>query len=198
MFFYIVCSLFCLWFFMFFLSRFRCRCFINCLMENDTKMVPKINPWVTFSAKKAPKVLKMYAKRVPKWGQNGLLKHCFFILYEKGQNAPDPWFSHIIRGSGHFKCMQNRYEINIKSMPEKGMQKVWNMMQKLTSNGCQNRSTISKIMKKGIPKIDAEIWCWKKGPLVFRLGILDWIFGGLGEGGWQNSGKIPGLIFTPV
>ena len=53
-------------------------------------------------------------------------------------------------------------------MPEKAMQKVWKMMPKWRPNGGQDRLKILKNAKKGMAKIDAEIWCWKKGKSQFR------------------------------
>ena len=35
---------------------------------------------------------------------------------------------------GTYKCMKNQYTIDVKSMPEKAMQKVWKMMPKLKPN----------------------------------------------------------------
>ena len=46
-------------------------------------------------------------------------------------------------------------------MPEKAMQKVWKIMPKWRPNGCQDRLKIWKYAKKGMAKINAEIWCWK-------------------------------------
>ena len=48
------------------------------------------------------------------------------------------------------------------------------MMPKWNPNGGQNRLKIWKYAKKGMPKIDAKIWCWKKCAWLFSLSILDW------------------------
>ena len=55
--------------------------------------------------------------------------------------------------------MKTRYKIDAKSMLEKVMQKVSKMMPKLRPNGGQDRLKIQKYAKKGMAKIDAEIWC---------------------------------------
>ena len=40
---------------------------------------------------------------------------------------------------GMQKRIKNQSKIDAKSMLEKGMQKVWKMMQKWSQNGCQNQ-----------------------------------------------------------
>ena len=63
--------------------------------------------------------------------------------------------------------MKIRYKIDAKSMPEKVMPKVANMMPKLRPNGGQYRLKIQKYAKKGMAKIDTEILCRKKGKRRF-------------------------------
>ena len=55
------------------------------------------------------------------------------------------------------KRIKNRSKIDAKSMLEKGMQKVWKMMQKWSQNGCQNRSKKTKMPEKRHAKNHAEI-----------------------------------------
>ena len=61
---------------------------------------------------------------------------------------------------GMQKRIKNLSKIDAKSMLEKGMQKVWKMMQKWSQNGCQNQLKRQQIPEKGMPKImpkfDAE------------------------------------------
>ena len=76
----------------------------------------------------------------------------FSYFVEKGQNALDPLFSHIIRGSRHWKCVWNRCKINIKSMPEKTIKKVWNIMRKWDQNGAQMGAEIDEKSEKGEKK----------------------------------------------
>ena len=47
----------------------------------------------------------------------------FSYFFEKGENAPDPLFSHIKRGSGHAESDEQSRQICVKSMLEKVMQK---------------------------------------------------------------------------
>ena len=47
----------------------------------------------------------------------------FSYFFEKGENAPDPLFSHINRGSGHTGSDEISIKINAKSMLEKVVQK---------------------------------------------------------------------------
>ena len=56
--------------------------------------------------------------------------------------------------------MKSRSKNITKSMPEKGMQKIWKMMPKWRPNGGQNRLKIWKSAKKSMPKFNAEFWCW--------------------------------------
>ena len=75
-------------------------------------------------------------------------------------------------------------------MPEKAMQKVWKIMPKWRPNGCQDRLKIWKYAKKGMAKINAEIWCWKICKRRFWDHFLDRFlerFGG--KGGGLNSSK---------
>ena len=99
---------------------------------------------------------KKYRKCMPKGSQNDAKMDTksidFSYFVEKGQNALDPLFSHIIRGSGHWKCVSNRYEINIKSMPEKTIKKVWNIMRKWDQNGAQMGAEIDEKSEKGEKK----------------------------------------------
>ena len=58
---------------------------------------------------------------------------------------------------GMQKRIKNLSKIDAKSMLEKGMQKVWKMMQKWSQNGCQNRSKKPKMPEKRHAKNDAKI-----------------------------------------
>ena len=97
----------------------------------------------------AKKVSKIDAKRIQNEAKIDAEIIDFSYFFEKGENAPDPVFSYIIRGSGylklHQKPIQNRCKIDAgkrhaksmendakmeakwdpKTMQEKGMQKVF-------------------------------------------------------------------------
>ena len=45
----------------------------------------------------------------------------FSYIFEKGENAPDPLFSHINRGSGHTESDEITIKIDAKSMLEEVM-----------------------------------------------------------------------------
>ena len=53
--------------------------------------------------------------------------------------------------------MKSRYKIDAKSMPEKVMQKVWNMIPNASKMGAKINLKSEKYQKKRYPKIDAEI-----------------------------------------
>ena len=69
--------------------------------------------------------------------------------------------------------MKSRYKRHTKSMPEKAMQKVWKIMPKWRPNGGQDRLKIWKYAKKGMAKIDAEIWSLKICKIRFWDHFLD-------------------------
>ena len=86
-------------------------------------------------------------------------------------------------------------------MLEKGMQKVWKMMQKWSQNGCQNRQKMQTNPEKGMPKIMLKFDAEKRS-------ILDWILifsrASGGRGGmlslqcWQSPGLFYLQRLTPA
>ena len=69
------------------------------------------------------KVPNNEAKRVQNDAKMDAEINDFSYFFEKGENAPDPLFSHINRGSGHTKSDEISIIINAKSMLEEVMQK---------------------------------------------------------------------------
>ena len=74
----------------------------------------------------------------------------FSSFFEKGENAPDPLFSHIIRGSGHEKSDDKSRTNQCKiDAGKSGAQK---MNSNQSPNRSQNQSKIKKGPKHDIPK----------------------------------------------
>ena len=78
-------------------------------------------------------------------------------------------------------------------MPEKVMQKVSKMMPTLRPNGGQDLLKIQKYAKKGMAKIDAEIWGRKMSKYWFWRRFLDRFFVGF----WCDLGVILGGFGEP-
>ena len=95
--------------------------------DRKIRKMPSQNRWTKIS-------LKKYTKIIPKAFQNHAKTDTKIIdlLYfcEKGWNAPNCLFSNRKRGSGHPTIEKSTSKMNAKSMFEKGMQKVMNMILK--------------------------------------------------------------------
>ena len=72
----------------------------------------------------AEQVSKIHAKRIQNDANMDAEINEFSYFFEKGENAPDPLFSHINRGSGHTESDEISRKINAKSMLEEVMQKL--------------------------------------------------------------------------
>ena len=91
---------------------------------------------------------------MPKWMPKSLIFHVF----SKNAKMPETicfTIENVVAGMQ--KRIRNLSKIDAKSMLEKGMQKVWKMMQKWSQNGCQNRSKKPKMTEKRHAKNHAEI-----------------------------------------
>ena len=96
------------------------------------------------------KILKINAKRLPKWCQHLCQNLWFFKFFQKRRNiwnqAPartGAWFY-------RFWAPENAWQIDTKSMPGKGMQQIRKIMAKWTPNGGPNRSKNWKYTKISI------------------------------------------------
>ena len=94
------------------------------------------------------------------------------------------------------KGSKTQSKIYAKSMQEKGMQKYWKMMPKCIQNGSRNPLKIEKVMEKGMPKNNVEIWGQKNQILGDFAGGLGSIFGGAGEGGKLKTANTGWLIIV--
>ena len=87
-------------------------------------------------------ILEKDTKCIPKAFQHDAKTdtNIFDLLYfcEKGWNAPNCLFSNRKPGSGHPTIQKSPSKINAKSMFEKGMQKVMNMISKRDQNRSPN------------------------------------------------------------
>ena len=78
-----------------------CRTHLGAIFDKKSKKWhPKRHPKID-----AEKVSKNDEKRLQNDAKMDARIYDFSCFFEKGENAPDPLFSHIIRGSGHLKCM---------------------------------------------------------------------------------------------
>ena len=79
---------------------------------------------------------------MPRWMPKSIMFHVFF---EKGENAPDPLFSHINRGSGYTKSDEITIKICAKSMLEEVMQKLYKMEPKCDPISVQMQNIPEKV-----------------------------------------------------
>ena len=91
---------------------------------------------------------------MPKWMPKSLIFHVFSKNAKMSETICFTIENVVL---GMQKRIKNRSKIDAKSMLEKGMQKVWKMMQEWSPNGCQNRSKKLKMPEKRHPENHAEI-----------------------------------------